>query len=88
MVEKGGRDERGDARIGRDDKGNKANGVTAVANGSPVRGDIGTESVYARQVLEREKKKLKGERWRDVGEVEGDKEEDRGRESPGANQTV
>lgn len=52
----------------RDDKGNKANGVTAVANGSPVRGDIGTESVYARQVLEREKKKPKpGERGRNEG---------------------
>lgn len=34
------------------DKANKASGVTAVANGSPARGDIGIESVYARQVLE------------------------------------
>lgn len=37
------------------DEANKASGVTTVANGSPARGDIGIESVYARQVPERDR---------------------------------
>lgn len=39
----------------RNDEANKASGVTTVANGSPARGDIGIESVYARQVPERDR---------------------------------
>lgn len=37
------------------DEANKTSGVTTVANGSPARGDIGIESVYARQVPERDR---------------------------------
>jgi len=37
------------------DEANKASGLTTVANGSLVRGDIGIESVYARQVPERDR---------------------------------
>lgn len=41
------------------DGANKASGVTAVANGSPARGDIGIESVYARQVPERDRDRVR-----------------------------
>lgn len=60
---------------------NKASGVTTVANGSLARGDIGIESVYARQVPERDRDRERenagydgGKRVRGAGETEGNRE--------------
>lgn len=55
--------------------------MTTVANGSPARGDIGIESVYARQVPERDRDRERengirdgGKRVRTREETEGNRE--------------
>lgn len=59
------------------DEANKASGVTTVANGSPARGDIGIESVYARQVPERDRD------WERENGIRRREEGTRGRDSAG-----
>jgi len=76
---RGGRERngRGGGKEG-SDKASKTSGVTVVANGSPARGDIGIESVYARQVLEEKDRERAG-----GGEREGKRNAREGIHAPG-----